>query len=114
MLGGFQALHSLAKLLDISGLVILGHAQFTLDDLELLTQEELALVLGHLLLDFRANLGLQARHFELLVQQHEHALHTLLQRDGVKDVLQVGKRTTQPIRAKSSGCALDVSSCSPA
>ena len=53
---------------ELGGLVVLGDAQLLLDRLELLAQEEFALLLAHLLVDLFADVRLQTRDVELLLQ----------------------------------------------
>ncbi len=79
---------ALVEGVELGGLVVLGEAQFFLNRLELLAQEEFALLLAHLLVDLFADVRLQARDVELLLQQHQHLLHALFQREGFQHVLQ--------------------------
>jgi hypothetical protein len=86
---GIELGDALAQGVELGGLVVLGQAEFLLDRLQLLAQEELTLLLGHFLVDLLANLRLQAGDVELLLQQHQHLFHALLQGKRLKHLLQV-------------------------
>jgi hypothetical protein len=83
---------ALLEHLHVGGAIILGYAQLLLDDLELLAQEELALVFRHLLVDLAGDLALQLGHFALLAQKGQHFFHARTQRKGVEDLLQLFTR----------------------
>ncbi len=77
------------ELLQFGGLPLLFQAEFLLDRLELLAQEELALLGRDLLLDAPGDLALQARDFELLLEQDQHHVDALAHIEGLEDALQL-------------------------
>ena len=74
---------------DLGGLPLLFQAQFLLDRLELFPEEELPLLLGDLLLDLLADLGLQPRNLQLLLEQHQHPVDALAHLEGGENLLQL-------------------------
>ncbi len=88
-LGRVQRLKPLAEFVGVGGAVVFLQAQLPLDHLELLLEEEFALVLADLFVHFLANLVLQARHFHFFLDQCQHALHACFQRHGFQNALQL-------------------------
>ena len=92
-LGWLQLCHALLETLHVCGLVVLGHAQLTLDDLELFLQEELALVLLYLGVDLFADFRLQPSDFLFLAHQEQDLFHAAEQGNGVQHILQFVTRS---------------------
>ena len=85
----FQLLQPSLVLLDLGGLPLLLQPQLLLDRLELFLEEELPLLLGDLFLDLLADLGLQPRNLQLLLEQHQHPVDALAHLEGGEDLLQL-------------------------
>ena len=72
-----RILQPFAELFQLRRLVVLGDAEFFLDLLQLLAQEEFALVLADLLLHGILDFGLDLGDLQFLFQQEQHLLHAL-------------------------------------
>jgi hypothetical protein len=83
------AFQALFELLDVGAAVVLGQAQFLLDDLELFLEEELALVLADLAVDLGGDFFLQARDFDFLAQHRQDFFHALEHGHAVQHFLQL-------------------------
>ena len=83
---------SRAQLGDLLGLGVLALAQFLLDRLQLLAQEELALPLVHRLLGAVVDLARQAQHFEPVGKQFRDPLQATLDIEDLEDFLLFGGR----------------------
>ena len=80
---------ALAQLVDL-GLALVGLAELLLDRPELLAQEELALLLGELLLDLLADAYLDLRDIDLFLQQQQHLVQPGADAHRLEDVLELG------------------------
>ncbi len=83
------AFQALLELLDVGATVVLGQAEFLLDDLELFLEEKFALVLADLAVHLGGNLLLQTRDFDFLAQHRQDFFHALEHRHAVEHFLQL-------------------------
>ncbi len=84
-----QALGPLLQRLQLLFARVLVHAQFAADLMQLLVQEELALLSGYLLLDVFPDTALHLADVKLAVQQRDHLLQAVEDRIGGQDILQL-------------------------
>ena len=99
LVGQLEVLDALAEALHLDGLVVLRDPELLLDGFQLFAQEELPLRLGDLVLHRLADLGLQAGHLALGVEQRERALHAPEQRDRLQHLLELrGRRAGERCR----------------
>ena len=76
----YQRFQPRSEGIDIVFTVVFRDTQLALDDLELLTQEKLALAILHLCVDLLADLALQQRYIDFFSQQRQDFLHPLFHR----------------------------------
>jgi hypothetical protein len=93
LLGQRELLQALLEAIELRLLALLLQAELLLDLLELLAQEELPLLLGELLLDLLADLGLELGDVDLLLQHHQHLLDAIGDRKGLQYLLQLRWRS---------------------
>ncbi len=75
--------------LQVGAAIILGQAEFFLDDFQLFAQKKLSLLLRDLFIHLAGDMGLHLGHFALFAQQHQHFFHARQQGQRIENFLQL-------------------------